>query len=178
MRYTFRPIALVISIFTAGSINTQPDLTIEQIMQGSQFIGHFPNAPYWARDGQTFYFRRNPEDLPGADLYQWSLANQEVEKVTGDERINFAGPQIIYSQDRLAKASKAEKRTAVTNFVNEEGYFGNLNARPKVGSPQTIYPSWTYDVKVDTCMTTSLGIERHCIRDFYGPEERLKSKWS
>ena len=77
----------------------QSSLSIEQIMQGPDFVGHLPSAPFWSPDGHTLYFRWNPEGLPSSDLYKWRRG-EEVTKVSKEERRVVPTGSVIYSKDR------------------------------------------------------------------------------
>ena len=51
---------------------------------------------------------------------------------------------------RLAKQPKNAKRTIVPNYVTESGFSEDINARTKVGSPQTSYELGIYHIDGDT----------------------------
>jgi len=50
----------------------------------------------------------------------------------------------------LLQPSSNAGNTTVADFVTQSGYLSDLNARPKVGSPETQTESWIYDRKRDT----------------------------
>ncbi|MEM0993646.1 MAG: prolyl oligopeptidase family serine peptidase [Bacteroidota bacterium] len=57
------------------------------------------------------------------------------------------GRYITYS---LTTFPADSKRTRVTDFVTEQGYLKDINARPKVGSPQPTYEMGIYDRERDS----------------------------
>lgn len=61
-----------------------------------------------------------------------------------------AGPQGRFFFYTLMQQPSDNNATKVPEFVTETGYLNQLNARSKVGSPQSTFESWIYDRKVDT----------------------------
>jgi dipeptidyl aminopeptidase/acylaminoacyl peptidase len=58
-------------------------------------------------------------------------------------------PNMKFVTYHLTETADA-KKTTVPSFVTESGYTEDLNARPKVGSPQDTYEMGVYDVDKDT----------------------------
>ncbi|WP_335964256.1 prolyl oligopeptidase family serine peptidase [Galbibacter sp. PAP.153] len=62
--------------------NNQSALTIKQIMQGDDFVGHLPSNVHWSVDGKTIYFDWNPEKAYSDSLYMYGLTSEKIEKVS------------------------------------------------------------------------------------------------
>lgn len=61
-------------------------LTIENIMQGKDWIGHWPGNLRWSHDSKTLYFDWNPGNLAADSLYQFKIEGQAPTKVLPDVR--------------------------------------------------------------------------------------------
>jgi len=61
-----------------------------------------------------------------------------------------AGPKGRFFFYTLMQRPSDNNATKVPEFVTETGYLNQLNARSKVGSPQSTFESWIYDREVDT----------------------------
>jgi len=75
-----------------------PQLTIENIMQGADWIGHWPYGVRWAEDGSCVYFSWNPDNAEEDALYVVPRDGGEPRKVTDEER--HALPPAWGSYDR------------------------------------------------------------------------------
>ncbi|MDN5202096.1 prolyl oligopeptidase family serine peptidase [Fulvivirgaceae bacterium BMA10] len=91
------------------------------------------------RESQKAYYDSNRPKRPGT-IY------------TGKKSISSISlsPDENYLVYQLRKNVPGSKGTDVPTYITETGYTRNLNARPKVGSPQTTFESWIYDVANDT----------------------------
>ena len=106
----------------------------------------------WLEDDQLELFdilgqRKNQKD---AQDYRREQSKLDVIKTvyTGDKNILdiSISPNLEYVVYRLY-SSPNDKNTNVTDFVTQNGYTKNLNARPKVGGPQYVFESWIYNLK-------------------------------
>lgn len=59
-------------------------------------------------------------------------------------------PDGMFVGYRLSRRPSKDERTIVPDYVTEDGYTKDLNARPKVGSDQTTFSSWIFDVAQDS----------------------------
>lgn len=73
--------------------------------------------------------------------------------------INIQGKRLIsldlspneqYAVFRMSSTTRNRFDTEVPDYVTESGYINNLNARPKVGSPEPDYDMGIYNLKKDT----------------------------
>jgi len=64
----------------AQEYNKSP-LTIKQIMQGDDFIGHLPSSVNWSQDGSVIYFDWNPAAAMSDSLYAYNLKTSNTKKV-------------------------------------------------------------------------------------------------
>ena len=73
----------------AAAVKAQPAaLTVKQIMQDpDKWIGASPSSPWWSEDGETLYFRWNPQgQFPADSLYRVSRTGGTPVKLTPAER--------------------------------------------------------------------------------------------
>lgn len=87
---------------------------------------------------------------------------EEKNKLLEPERpieINVRGKQLIdlnlspdqnYAVFRLSKVPDGYNGTKISDYVTESGYTNEINARPKVGSPERTYELGIYDLLKDT----------------------------
>ncbi len=105
-------------------------LSIEQIMQGPDFVGHLPSQPKWSLDGKSIYFRWNPDNLPMADWYKYDLKAGSYHKVSVEEERRMPESP-IYSRDRkkviyqkngdiFLVDMESSQLTQITNTVERE----------------------------------------------------------
>ncbi len=86
------------------SQNKSSVLSIEQIMQGKNFIGYSPENIFWSEDSKIIYFNWNPEMKPISSLYKYTLATQKTEEVTIEEEKNLPiAYQYDYNKDKKLK---------------------------------------------------------------------------
>jgi len=91
------------SLFAQAPSN-QPQLKLEEIMKGEDFVGHLPSNFRWADDSQTLYFNWNPEQKPLDDLYKITLENPKPILVSKEEE-SLMSPRfgVRYNADKTAK---------------------------------------------------------------------------
>ncbi len=75
---------LLISLF--AFTQNKSTLSIDQIMQGKNFIGYSPENIFWSEDSKIIYFNWNPELKSNTSLYKYTLATQQTKKVSIDEK--------------------------------------------------------------------------------------------
>ncbi|MDT7828569.1 prolyl oligopeptidase family serine peptidase [Pricia sp. S334] len=90
------------SILTAQEGNSSP-LTIEQIMQGNDFVGHLPSNIHWSSDGNTIYFDWNPDAVYSDSLYAYSLSSEKIAKVDFDTEYDLPAPRGTFNVERTRK---------------------------------------------------------------------------
>ncbi|MCF6240488.1 MAG: prolyl oligopeptidase family serine peptidase [Bacteroidales bacterium] len=74
------------------------NLSIAQIMQGNDFIGHLPSNITWDISGKQFYFYWNPENAYSDSLYLYNIENKKITKVDFETQYNLP-ENIIYNNN-------------------------------------------------------------------------------
>ena len=106
-------------------------LSIEQIMQGDDFVGHLPESIRWSADSKTVYFDWNPDMDTLDHTYKVQIGTTKVSKLSLDElrqlpdyglRFNEDESQYLYLKDGDIYLEDVEKKRSriVTNTVEEE----------------------------------------------------------
>ncbi len=106
-------------------------LSIKEIMQGPDFVGHLPSRLQWSDDSKTLYFNWNPENAISDSLYAYNLATQNVSKVSFNDRwempssravFNKAHTQKVYTKngDVFILDLSSYKQTQITNTLARE----------------------------------------------------------
>src|SRR5690349_13259363 len=55
-------------------------LTVQQIMQDSKWIGTSPSGILWSYDNKSIYFKWNPDKNTSDSFYQYSLSEKKISK--------------------------------------------------------------------------------------------------
>jgi dipeptidyl aminopeptidase/acylaminoacyl peptidase len=136
--------------------NNLSSLSIEQIMQGSDFIGNLPNYIDWADNSKAFYFYWNPEKAFSDSLYAYNIETGKTAKVDFDTE--WALPSGgIFNADKTKKVYlkngdifyvdiAADKTIQISNTLNWESSAGFVQNDNKI-----VYRSdnnlFTWDIK-------------------------------
>lgn len=85
----------------------QQKLSIDQIMEGHDFIGHSPSQVFWAEDGTKLYFRWNPDKAPQSSLYWIGIKNGKTtgkpQKVSKEALAAMPGRSGNYNKTRTQR---------------------------------------------------------------------------
>ncbi|WP_108424875.1 prolyl oligopeptidase family serine peptidase [Flagellimonas amoyensis] len=75
-------------------------LTIKDIMQGDDFVGHRPSNTHWSTDGKTLYFDWNPDGAMSDSLYAYSIASKKIQKVDFMTAATLPSSRITYNDSK------------------------------------------------------------------------------
>jgi len=107
---TYKILFLLSFIFLLGNLNAQIDnkslLSIKQIMQGDDFIGHLPGNPFWSVNSDKIYFKHNPDYALSDSLYSYDLKTKKITKVSFEERMIFPEDYFYNSDSSFCTYSK------------------------------------------------------------------------
>ncbi|MGB5556187.1 MAG: DPP IV N-terminal domain-containing protein, partial [Flavobacteriaceae bacterium] len=78
-------------------------LTIKEIMQGDDFIGHLPSNVQWSTDGKTIYFDWNPEGVYNDSLYSYQLQNEKIQKVDFETEYDLPSASSTFDTKKTRK---------------------------------------------------------------------------
>jgi len=101
----FKLLSILLTLFLAeNGIAQTSSLSVEKIMQNTQWMGTFPSNIEWGPQGQNIYFDYNPEQNPTDSLYKISLNKQDkIEKVSLREKKTMIPSSGTFNQDRTKK---------------------------------------------------------------------------
>jgi len=74
--------------FSFAQTNNQSQLTIDQIMQGENFVGYSPTRINWSDDSQNIFFNWNPDNDTIPSSYKVDLKTKAISKRTISELKN------------------------------------------------------------------------------------------
>ncbi len=105
MKINFAPISFCLlgSVFIMAQDGNISELTIKQIMQGDDFVGHLPSNVQWSSDGKTIYFDWNPEAVYSDSLYAYDLPTEKIQKVDFDMEYKLPSKFGTYNSKRTQK---------------------------------------------------------------------------
>jgi len=89
-----------------AQIDNKSELSIKQIMQGDNFVGHLPGNPFWSITGDKIYFRYNPDNALSDSLYAYNIKSKKTEKVSLDERMTFPEDYVFNSDSSFCTYEK------------------------------------------------------------------------
>ena len=78
-------------------------LTINQIMQGNDFVGYLPENIVWSGNGKDIYFSWNPEFETLTSLYKISLRDINPQKVSIEEQKKMPSRSGYFNLDKTKK---------------------------------------------------------------------------
>lgn len=78
-------------------------LSIKEIMQGDDFVGHLPSNPQWSLDSQILYFDWNPEKAQNDSLYAYHLKSAETVKTNFETSYSLPSSDGVFNRDRSLK---------------------------------------------------------------------------
>ncbi len=108
-------------LLTWQPLNAQSQLSIEQIMQGPDFVGYLPTDVHWSDNGESILFSWNPESLPEEDYYQYNLTTGVTEKVDNPRVMSFAD-RGSYNSYRSAKVFASHGDLFLWNETSDSLY--------------------------------------------------------
>ena len=83
-----RSVVWFLAFFAALNIFGQnPELSVEKIMQGHEFVGYLPDSIQWSSDSKNIYFKWNPENESVQSLYSIDIETKNTQKVNNTEQI-------------------------------------------------------------------------------------------
>ena len=85
MKKTAFLLCLWISTNTLAQSQNQSVLSIDQIMQGEDFVGYLPTRINWSDDSKTIYFSWNPDQDTLRSTYKLDIASKAIDKLSFDE---------------------------------------------------------------------------------------------
>ncbi len=114
-----------------AQVENLSSLSIEQIMQGNEFVGHLPEDIRWAADGKTIYFRWNPDMDTLSSYYKVALDAPQATKLSPEELRDLPDDELEYNDteshllylkdgDIYLEDVENKRRQMVTNTVEDE----------------------------------------------------------
>lgn len=121
----------MVQAISAQPVPNQSSLTIEQIMQGDDFVGYLPENILWSPDSKTVYFSWNPDRDTLRNSYKVAVNTNKPEKVSVQEqrmmpslrgRFNKNRTHYLYSSngDIFLYDLSANKTLQITNTLDTE----------------------------------------------------------
>lgn len=95
----FMLVIVTIAVSSDEAALPKPELTVKQIMQGQDFVGHWPNNLFWSEDSRNVYFSWNPENSEGDSLYVVSLDALKPIKVNFNDRLELPSRYGAYDKN-------------------------------------------------------------------------------
>lgn len=81
---------------------TDPELTLERIMSDPDWMGNSPESPWWADDGQSFYYRQKREGSNIRDVFHVTL-DGHIRLVPDEELGAIDAPGGVRNLDRTMR---------------------------------------------------------------------------
>lgn len=91
-------------IFGLSNLQAQQTLTLEQIMQGPDFVGHLPTNVKWMPNGKQIYFNWNPEKALLPQGYVYNLADKSLRPANKQELLTAQEQGVVFSSDKRYRA--------------------------------------------------------------------------
>ncbi|MCP4551763.1 MAG: S9 family peptidase [Bacteroidetes bacterium] len=101
-------IALGIAFFflttiSYAQVGNKSQLSIKEIMQGDDFVGHLPSRLQWSDNSKILYFNWNTENAISDSLYTYKLSSEEISKVNFETQWEMPSNRAIFNKDKSKK---------------------------------------------------------------------------
>lgn len=135
-------LCLLISIKSISQIQNSSALSIDQIMQGDEFVGYLPTQISWSNNSQLIYFNWNPNNDILQSTYKVTINTKKIDKLSfveielqtndGDFTKDYLWKVYEKNGDLFLINNSDSKITQITNtlaiesepkFSNDERYF-------------------------------------------------------
>ncbi len=107
MKIKKRPLFINIFFFLAllsfAQQNNNSQLTIKQIMQADDFVGHLPSNASWSTNNKEIYFNWNPDGAYSDSLYTYNIKNGSINRVDFETEYNLPSPYASFNKKRTKK---------------------------------------------------------------------------
>ena len=74
-------VCLLLSFTGFSQVENQSALSVDQIMQGEDFVGYLPTRVNWSDDSQRIYFSWNPDGDTLRSTYQVDISSKKIKKL-------------------------------------------------------------------------------------------------
>ncbi|PWI29221.1 S9 family peptidase [Flavobacteriaceae bacterium LYZ1037] len=158
--------------FSIAQINNVSELTIKEIMQGSNFIGHLPSNVSWSNNNECIYFNWNPDSDLNDSLYAYNLKNDKITKVDFETEYGLPASKVIFNKDETKKIYTkhgdvfiedvtTNSVIQITNTLDYEGnvHFTDFDSQVAYVKDKNIY-KWNLKNGTTTQITNFLNKEK------------------
>ena len=91
------------SFLSIAQKNNVSELTIKEIMQGSDFIGYLPSNVSWSSKSDIIYFKWNPNADLSDSLYAYHIKNDKISKVDFETEYALPASNEIFNKNKSKK---------------------------------------------------------------------------
>lgn len=130
MKQLIALLCLAFTTFTFGQVNNDSALSIDEIMQGDDFVGYLPTSVSWADNSKAIYFNWNPDNDTIPSTYQVDIKSKKVSKSSLEDlkqKSNLGeysknGQWMVYQKDGdlfLMNTSNYSKKQITNTIVRE-----------------------------------------------------------
>ncbi|GAL78384.1 dipeptidyl peptidase IV [Algibacter lectus] len=123
-------LSLAFTTFTFGQVNNDSALSIDEIMQGDDFVGYLPTRVSWADNSKSIYFSWNPDNDTIPSTYQVDIKSRKISKSSFEalkQKSNLGeysknGQWMVYQKDGdlfLMNTNNYSKKQ-ITNTIDRE----------------------------------------------------------
>jgi dipeptidyl aminopeptidase/acylaminoacyl peptidase len=86
MKHSILWLLCVATSFSFAQTNNQSKLTIDQIMQGDDFVGYLPENISWSENNEDIYFSWNPDNDTIRSAYKVNIHSKKIDKASFEEQ--------------------------------------------------------------------------------------------
>ena len=112
-------ITVLFLIVTTSVSYAQSSLTIPQIMQGQDFVGHWPSNPRWSSDSRTIYFSWNPDHNVISSTYKTDIQGNVPQRVSITEQKTLPGISGDYNSTRTKRVYEKNRDIFLMDLQNQ-----------------------------------------------------------
>jgi len=121
---------LAFTVFSFAQVKNESTLSIDEVMQGENFVGYLPTNISWSDNSKNIYFSWNPDNDTIRSTYQVDITSNKIDKLSFNDHKQKTNTG-DYTKDGLWKVyqkngdiflmnAKTYKIEQITNTVNRE----------------------------------------------------------
>jgi len=162
----------LMSYFALAQKNNLSELTIKEIMQGDDFIGHLPSNVSWSEEKDVIYFDWNPDAALSDSLYGYQLKTDKISKIDFETEFALPASNAILNKEKSKKiynkfgdvfvvdiaTNKITQITATSDFEGQV-HFTDFDTQVAYVKDQNLY-KWDIKTGTTTQVTNFLKKEK------------------
>lgn len=118
LKHPFLWLLFLATSLSIAQTKNQSQLTIDQIMQGDNFVGYLPTNIHWSENNKDIYFSWNPKNDTIRSTYKVNVNSKKINKATFEDLKSKMNPSDISKNGKWSVYEKAGDLFLRNNIKN------------------------------------------------------------